>query len=434
MSLRSSWQDELWTWTAAVGAAWLLGALADASWAFAGTVVLAWLLWHSWHLFRLQRWLEDDNPGMPPEGHGSWGHVLDRLYALLRRRDARYAALQAELAFLRDAYGVLRDGVVILSPQNTIDWCNRAAGRLLGLRYPQDQKQHILNLLRAPAFRQYYEEGDYEEPLELSSPANEHVRLMLYVAEFGAGNRLLFFSDITKLHALEQMRKNFISDISHELRTPLTVIRGYLETLEEPAEALGPRWQRPLQQMLEQSRRMDHLLNDLMQLTRLETLPQGEHVLVDVAALCQSVCADAVAAQGDRPCDIAIDPSPPLMVLGDHDELHRAIANLVVNAVRYSAGPPWVRLRWGVTQEGAFIEVEDHGVGIDAYHLPRLTERFYRVDDSRTSSTGGTGLGLAIVKHVLLRHEGQLRIQSRVGEGSRFTCWLPPERVQKRSQ
>jgi two-component system phosphate regulon sensor histidine kinase PhoR len=323
----------------------------------------------------------------------------------------------------------------MLDSQGNLEWWNRAAETLLGLKTPQDSGQSITNLLRDPRFIDYFERGSYLEPLELPSPINDRRRLQFHITRYGNREHLMLVRDVTRLFQLEQMRKDFVANVSHELRTPLTVIAGYLETLLDNVEDVNPRWLRALQQMQQQGGRMQNLLNDLLLLAKLEATDypsDNQPVAVDLLLL--SIRGDAQALSGERMQRISLEADPHLRLKGSEAELRSAFSNLVFNAVKYSPKEGEIRIRWWGDEQGAHFSVQDNGPGIEARHLPRLTERFYRVDSSRASNTGGTGLGLAIVKHVLLRHRARLEIDSSLGKGSTFTCHFPAQQVVRRGQ
>jgi two-component system phosphate regulon sensor histidine kinase PhoR len=318
----------------------------------------------------------------------------------------------------------------MLDAQGNLEWWNRAAETLLGLKRNQDGGQPITNLIRHPRFQEYFRQDSYAEPLELASPIDDHIRLQYQVTLYGNGEHLMLVRDVTRVHQLEQMRKDFVANVSHELRTPLTVITGYLETLLDNVEAINPRWSRALQQMQQQGTRMQNLLNDLLLLARLEA---SDHPAaskpVAVEPLLQSILADAQALSAGNAHQISLEADPALRLKGSESELRSAFSNLVFNAVKYTPAGGRIHIRWWADAHGAHLAVEDDGPGIEAKHVPRLTERFYRVDASRSANTGGTGLGLAIVKHVLIHHRGKLQIHSTPGKGSTFTCHFPAEQT-----
>jgi two-component system phosphate regulon sensor histidine kinase PhoR len=291
----------------------------------------------------------------------------------------------------------------------------------------------VTNLVRHPRFKDYFELPAHPEPLELISPVNDRMHLQFHITQYGNGEHLMLVRDITRMHQLEQMRKDFIANVSHELRTPLTVIAGYLETLLDNVDDVNPRWLRALQQMQQQGGRMQNLLNDLLLLAKLEATDypsDNQPVAVDLLLL--SIKGDAQALSNERNHRISLDADHNIRLKGSEAELRSAFSNLVFNAVKYTPDNGEIRVRWWADEHGAHLSVQDSGIGIDAKHLPRLTERFYRVDSSRASNTGGTGLGLAIVKHVLLRHRARLDISSVPGKGSTFTCHFAPAQVVRR--
>jgi len=320
----------------------------------------------------------------------------------------------------------------MLDSDGNLEWWNRAAETLLGLKTPQDSGQPVTNLVRHPRFKEYFEQDNYAEPLEIPSPANDRVRIQLYITRYGNNEHLMLVRDVTRIHQLEQMRKDFIANVSHELRTPLTVICGYLETLLDNVEEVNPRWSRALQQMQQQGGRMQTLLNDLLLLAKLEATDYpSDNQPVPIDVLLQSIKSDAQALSGERNQRITLEADASVQLKGSEAELRSAFSNLVFNAVKYTPAEGNIRIRWWGDEQGAHLSVQDSGIGIDNKHLPRLTERFYRVDSSRNSNTGGTGLGLAIVKHVLLRHRARLEISSVLGHGSTFTCHFVPAQVKK---
>ncbi|XQE67306.1 phosphate regulon sensor histidine kinase PhoR [Pseudomonas sp. P3C3] len=394
----------------------------------------AYLLWHLKQLLRLHAWLRERQPDdAPPEGYGLWGEVFDSIYQLQRRDQRVRGRLQAVIDRVQESTAALRDAVIMLDSEGNLEWWNRAAEQLLGLKTPQDSGQAITNLVRHPRFKEYFEAGQYQEALEIPSPLSDRQRLQLQITRYGNNEHLMFVRDVTRLHQLEQMRKDFVANVSHELRTPLTVISGYLETLLDNVEEVNPRWLRALQQMQQQGSRMQNLLNDLLLLAKLEATDypsDNQPVAMDLLLL--SIRNDAQALSGSRNHRISLEADHQVRLKGSEAELRSAFSNLVFNAVKYSPDESEIRIRWWADEQGGHFSVSDNGIGIEAKHLPRLTERFYRVDSSRASNTGGTGLGLAIVKHVLLRHRARLDIASVPGKGSTFTCQFPAQQLSRR--
>ncbi|SFX37870.1 phosphate regulon sensor histidine kinase PhoR [Marinospirillum alkaliphilum] len=410
----------------------LLGWVAGYGWvgvlsgALSGCLVYALLNIHQ--LWRLQRWLQQPQ-SEPPEAKGLWGEVFDALYHYQRQQLRSQLRLKQTLDRIQESSQALRDGVVMIDSKGDLEWWNKAAEGLIGLRHPGDRGHPITHLLREPRFVEYFEQQRYAEPLILPSPIAEGRTLEYQVTLFGENERLLLIRDFTRMQRLERMRQDFIANVSHELRTPLTVLSGYLETFSDHADNLPSKWQRGLLLMRQQSTRMEHLVEDLLTLSRLETSDfEAEAEPIDVVTLLRSIRTDALALSGELH-RVQLDLDPHLQIYGSEKELRSAFSNLVFNAVKYTPAGTEIQLHWFHDRAGAHLEVKDNGPGIDPAHLPRLTERFYRVDQGRSSSTGGTGLGLAIVKHVMLRHQGKLDIRSRQGEGSSFTCHFPLSKV-----
>lgn len=396
------------------------------AWALVAGLV-GYLGWMLQQMRRLQQWLKRSQPDEPPpDGQGLWGDIFDNLYQMQRRDLRLRGQLQSVIDRAQGSTTALKDAVIMLDRDGNLEWWNPAAERLLGLKKPQDTGHPVTNLVRHPSFKEYFDRGRHEEPLELSSPINDRLWLQVTITRYGNSEHLMVVRDITRLHQLEQMRKDFVANVSHELRTPLTVIAGYLETMLEHTDEMPPRWPRALNQMNQQAGRMQHLLNDLLLLAKLEaTSPPTNTQPVAIAKLLQTIKSDAQALSGERNHQITLEADASLLLKGSESELRSAFSNLVFNAVKYTPDNGEVHIRWWCNEQGAHLAVQDSGIGIESKHLPRLTERFYRVDSSRASNTGGTGLGLAIVKHVLLRHQGRLDVNSTPGKGSIFTCHFP---------
>jgi two-component system phosphate regulon sensor histidine kinase PhoR len=435
--LNQNWQGHLIRHALLLVSVCLLLGLITGEYAWTLVIGLAgYVIWHLQQLLRLHKWLrtrQGDEP--PPDGYGLWGEVFDSIYHLLRRNQKVRGRLQAVIDRVQESTAALKDAVIMLDRDGNLEWWNVAAEKLLGLKTPQDSGQQITNLMRDPRFVEYFENHNYSEPLELPSPVNNRMRLQFHITQYGNREHLMLIRDITRLFQLEQMRKDFVANVSHELRTPLTVISGYLETLLDNVENLNPRWLRALQQMQQQGGRMQNLLNDLLLLAKLEATDypsDNQPVAVDLLLL--SIQNDAQALSGERRHRINLQADAHVRLKGSEAELRSAFSNLVFNAVKYTPDEGEICVRWWGDEQGAYFSVQDTGLGIEARHLPRLTERFYRVDSSRASNTGGTGLGLAIVKHVLLRHRAGLNIVSTLGKGSTFTCHFPNLQVVRRDQ
>jgi two-component system phosphate regulon sensor histidine kinase PhoR len=393
--------------------------------------LLIYLGLNGYKLYRLSHWLFYKHEPEPDFGEDLWGELLYQIQRRKFRAKKRERKLKALIKLYRESAAALPDATLVLRHDDTIEWMNDAAASLLGLKPDTDTGQPIHNLIRHPDFVRLLESGDYSEPLELVSPADENRMMQIHIVPYGDQQRLLVARDITKLHRLEVMRRDFIANVSHELSTPLTVISGYLESLESRRDA-GPQLDHALRQMREQADRMKTLVNDLLQLSRLEmNETQEAQTDIDVAAMARSLVADAgVMGRGQsRSHDISLTVDERLRLRGVNADIYSAFANLIRNAVQYTPDGGRIDVRWYEEAGVACFEVRDTGIGIPAPLIPRLTERFYRVDAGRSRSVGGTGLGLSIVKHVLINHQATLKIESTPGKGSTFSCHFPAERV-----
>ena len=423
------WSRELWRLGLLACAGGLIGWLFSATGLGLAAGLGVFIFQQLRQLRALHRWLTRNPQAEPPAAKGLWGELFDRLYRYQKGQRHTQERLRTTLKRIQESSEAMRDSVVMLDQHGDLEWWNGAADRMLGLLTRQDRGQHITNLVRDPRFVAYFNARDYREPLTLPSPIDERIILQIQITLYGNDERLLMARDITRLHRLEQMRRDFVANVSHELRTPLTVLAGYLETYADNAELLPPRLARSLSQMQEQTSRMQSLVNDLLLLSRLELEHSGDdHSPLDMGELLENVCRDAAAlAHGQQQITVEIDEERTL--LGSDQEIRSAVSNLAFNAVRYTPPGSHIVLRWKRCTRGACVEVEDNGDGIDPEHVPRLTERFYRVDKGRSTATGGTGLGLAIVKHVLLRHDASLAIETQPGRGALFRCTFPDARL-----
>ncbi|WP_158775141.1 phosphate regulon sensor histidine kinase PhoR [Cobetia sp. L2A1] len=422
------WTNELWRLGYLVGGFGLIGGLLGfLAWGLTLGLAL-YLFVHLRHLKSLYTWLITNPHEEPPPGDGVWGDLLDRLYRYQKGQRKAQERLRSILNRIQESSEAMRDGLVMLDNHGDMEWWNSAAEQLIGLKASHDRGQHVTNYLRDPAFIDYFNRLDYREPLTLQSPLSDNMILQVSITLFGDNERLVMARDVTRLYQLEEMRRDFVANVSHELRTPLTVLAGYLETYNDYASDLPPRWQRGLGQMQSQTDRMQHLVEDLLTLSRLETDElTGEGHCLNMPALLEQIREDAAGLSQGRHT-FSVEAETTFSLCGEEQELRSAISNLVFNAVRYTPEGCHITLRWRATDDDLIVEVEDDGDGIDPVHLPRLTERFYRIDKGRSTATGGTGLGLAIVKHVLIRHQGHLDIDSHPGEGSRFRCHFPASR------
>ncbi|MBN3561862.1 phosphate regulon sensor histidine kinase PhoR [Aliamphritea spongicola] len=392
--------------------------------------LLGWSVLQVREFTRLQEWLTKGDRSDVPESKGHWGELFDELARDQKRNQSRNQSLRNIITRFQQSSAALGDGIVIIDRDNNLEWWNRSADRLLGLKVQTDRGRSVMNLLRDPRFIRYYRKENYDEPLQLPSPVDSLVALEYQLTKFGYGDRILVARDITRINQLEQTRQDFVANASHELRTPLTVIRGYLETYLD--QDLPAPLRRGLNQMAKQSKRMENLVSGLLLLSRLEASPHiSDELPVPVQSMITRIADDARSLGKDKNHEIKLDVDPDFSLLGQESEIYSAFSNLVFNAVRYTPAEGKITIRWWVDKNGAHFAVKDNGPGIDSIHIDRLSERFYRVDESRSSDSGGTGLGLAIVKHVLNRHGGKLAIKSTLGKGSTFSCHFPKELINK---
>lgn len=410
-----------------------LGLIFGAAMALAlfGGVVLALYLVQLWNLRALDRWLNRPEPDTLPGGIGLWEDVFANFYRLLRLQSRSQQQLVSALDRLQNAARAIPDGVVVLSGQDEIDWCNPMAERQFDLDLIRDRGRQITYLLRQPAFVAYLSAHSYSEPLVMKCPRNRDNTLSVQLVPFGDDQKLLISRDITQLERVDTMRRDFIANVSHELRTPLTVVGGFLETMIDLGEMDEGQRLDYFRLMQDQTQRMQRLVEDLLTLSRLEgsqaTLNEER---VDMGRLMGLLHAEALSLSGGRhKVVLVLGPVAETGLTGCENELHSAFGNLISNAVRYTPEGGEITLSWEIRNGDGVFAVRDTGEGIEPQHIPRLTERFYRVDRSRSRETGGTGLGLSIVKHVLTRHQGRLEVESALGKGSVFRAVLPARRL-----
>lgn len=429
-SIRRLWLEELFRVVSFFSGAWIIGCWQDQPWPFLSAALVFYIGWHLFNLYRLHCWLQKSKKFTPPRALGLWDSVFQQVLRLQQRNRKRKRKLTNMLKRFQTSTAAMPDAAVVLKNQVYIEWFNRAAQHLLGLRQIEDNGQHIGKLLRHPEFIDYLETQERQESIKLYAPNDPERILRIHIVPYSGNRSLLIARDITRLHRLEQVRQDFVANVSHELRTPLTVITGFVETMRDSEDEFAQTWERPLALMAEQSARMQNIVNDLLLLARVESeADRSGDDSVAVGDILRVILEEARALSDDKAHRFSTDIDPGLRLYGRADELRSAFSNLLFNAVRYTPPGGSIRLRWYRDAEGAHFAVEDSGEGIAAHHIPRLTERFYRVDVSRSRAQGGTGLGLAIVKHVLCRHQGQLSIDSQLGKGSCFRCDFPKQRI-----
>lgn len=387
---------------------------------------------HYYQLLKLTKWLWEQRGIYPPKALGIWSNVFEGIYTQQRRNVKKRNELTTLVRRFRLGAEALPDGVVIYDKERRIFWCNKIAQNMLNLKWPADKGIRIDNLIRMPEFIDYLDDQAYQEPLEIPSPNNDHDVYEIRVVPFESDKWTLIVRDITELHQLEQMRKDFIANVSHELKTPLTVMRGYLEMTEDLDDIDSVMWQKAHTMMVEQTTRMDDLVSQLLSLSKMERQSTLDEVsLVDVPKILELLVEEAISLSANKH-QITADITPSLMMKGNESELRSAFSNLVFNAIRYTPAGGNIHLSWEATKSGkAKFSVTDDGVGIETNHIPRLTERFYRVDEARTRKTGGAGLGLSIVKHALANHNSKLEVTSKLNQGSCFSFRIPKSLVSK---
>ncbi len=391
--------------------------------------LLLWLTAHLRNLYQLRHWLRNPSFETVPEGTGMWQSTFAALYRLMRRQNQSESNLSGALERFRQAGAAIPEGMVILDEDDRIEWCNPEAELHFGIDLSRDGRQQLTYLVRQPQFAEYLASQNYGEPLVIKLPRNLDVTLSIQLVPYGDKQKLLFSRDITHFERVETMRRDFVANVSHELRTPLTVLCGFLETIIDMPKLESGMTRRTLRLMQDQAQRMQRVVEDLLTLSRLESAqisPREERV--DVPSLLRGLHQDALALSAGRH-RLQLEIESDDWIIGSEDDLRSAFGNLISNAIRYTPEGGAIRLHWQRQDAKAAFVIEDSGIGIEAQHIPRLTERFYRVDRGRSRATGGTGLGLAIVKHVMSRHQGQLEITSEAGRGSRFSALFPAQRI-----
>ena len=401
---------------------------------------LLWVGWDTWRMSVFMAWLKAAELKASSLSGGWWGEIAERSLRRWRNLDHAIQDHKQRLDDFLSAIQASPTGVVLLANDGRIEWFNQMSAQHFGLKMPRDLEQFFVNMARDPEVARYFNEADYTRDITISartSTPSRPVRLSLHVYPYGEGRQLLLSRDITALEQAEAMRRDFVANVSHEIRTPLTVMSGFVETLQ--TLSLDAHEQaKYLAMMAEQSQRMQSLVNDLLVLSKLEGSPiPSEHTWVDLGELLEQARREASLLSrhlgaASEPHQIELSWVPVVMLAGVSSEILSAISNLVNNAVRYTRPGDLIKIHASMRDDGRLaIEVQDSGPGIAPEHLPRLTERFYRVDRSRSRETGGTGLGLSIVKHVMQRHGGELKIESQLGKGSTFSLIFPSNRVRE---
>ncbi len=395
--------------------------------------LLLYLVSHISYLHKLHLWFKNPVLKEMPEGSGVWEDVLTSLLQYERNNLSKEMQLSAALERFNLTADAIPDGLVILSPGNEIEWCTPRAESQLGFNLSTDKNLPIVNLLRDSHFIAYLYSNAFGEPFKLKSWRDPDIIFEIQIIPFANRQKLLICRDMTQLEKVDAMRRDFIANVSHELRTPLTVVGGFLETLSDMEGAVPKALKTYFTMMEEQTDRMRRIIEDLLTLSSIESNTEApDDSKIDMAGLLKTVQKDALGlSQGLKKAEhkIHLEVDPTLNLSGSRDELLSAFSNLVSNAIRYTPKGGEIFIDWHIHHKQAIFSVRDTGIGIEQQHIDRLTERFYRVDRSRSRETGGTGLGLSIVKHILIRHQAKLEIASKIGVGSTFSIVFPKSRI-----
>lgn len=426
MVLGSPWHRELVIVAVGTLAALLVGWRIEAP----GIALLVWLaaylIWTQYHLIRLHIWLRGGREGEFPPSFGLWGEASSAINQLARLSRKSERKLAQVLEGFQESMTALPDATVVLNKRLEAEWWNPVSEPLLGLGRVGEGGPRIEEVIQREDFSAFLQAGDYEQVLEIPSPVDPERLLAVRIVPYARGKMLLQARDVTRVRLLEQVRRDFVANASHELRTPLTVMLGYLETMEESEDVRTSRWHHAIAQMLKQTARMKNIIEDMLTLSIIESGSRVQSAqFIDIPALLESVREEAMVLSGERGHRINLMVEPGSYLQGNLQDLRSIFTNLVSNAVRYTPAGGDIQLRWWLDAEGAHFSVKDTGVGIATEHIPRLTERFYRVDKARSRESGGTGLGLAIVKHALGTLGGSLEIHSQLNQGSTFICHFP---------
>jgi two-component system phosphate regulon sensor histidine kinase PhoR len=409
---------------------WLLWETAGVLFAslFLSALLLVYVALHLRQLAALDYWLDDLNERMAPDGAGLWGEIFARLNKMIRRHRKERAQRVAALQHMEQAISALPEGVTILDEAYRIEWCNLLAEQHFGLDCSRDIGQQITYLARQPELIQYLALREFAEPLILRGASQAGLILSIKLIVYGGNKLLLISRDVTQLERIEVMRRDFVANVSHELRTPLTVVGGFIETLGDMPNLENDMARKAIQLMGEQTQRMGRLVADLLTLSKLEdTLNALQEDAVDVPALLRMLCEEGESLSAKRHV-LRLELMSEHALLGSAEELRSAFGNLISNAICYTPQGGTILVSWHEQGDQLVFSVQDSGIGIAPQHIPRLTERFYRVDHSRSRETGGTGLGLAIVKHIAGRHHARLEIVSEEGAGSTFKIVFSADR------
>jgi len=402
-----------------------VGYLLDSVWAVLALCSLVVIAWHYRHLYEFINWIWQSKAISPPQAEGVWGEIYNGLYRQIKKQRKKQKNLNDKLRQFRDGAEALPDAALVLSKDFIIQWGNKKAQKLLGVRTSGDVGQRIDNLIRLPIFSKYLEAQNWETPCHIVSPVNHEVHLELRFMAYGTDHFLFIARDVSKIRRLEEMRRDFVANVSHELKTPLTVVRGYVEMIQMEEDAFNPYWKKTFSTIESQVSRMDRLVEQLLVLSRTEiNIDNHAQILVNVPELIEDLVEDSQWLNQESKHTITTDIDQTIGLLGFETELKSAFSNLLSNAIAYTNLNGNIHVTWKKYGNKMMYSVKDNGPGIGKQHITRLTERFYRIDKSRSRDTGGSGLGLAIVKHVLNHHHAELKVESELGKGSEFIIFF----------
>ena len=407
-----------------------VGYLLDSVWAVLALCSLVVIAWHYRHLYEFINWIWQSKAISPPQAEGVWGEIYNGLYRQIKKQRKKQKNLNDKLRQFRDGAEALPDAALVLSKDFIIQWGNKKAQKLLGVRTSGDVGQRIDNLIRFPIFSKYLEAQNWETPCHIVSPVNHEVHLELRFMAYGTDHFLFIARDVSKIRRLEEMRRDFVANVSHELKTPLTVVRGYVEMIQMEEDAFNPYWKKTFSTIESQVSRMDRLVEQLLVLSRTEiNIDNHAQILVNVPELIEDLVEDSQWLNQESKHTITTDIDQTIGLLGFETELKSAFSNLLSNAIAYTNLNGDIHVTWKKYGNKMMYSVKDNGPGIGKQHITRLTERFYRIDKSRSRDTGGSGLGLAIVKHVLNHHHAELKVESELGKGSEFIIFFEAKSI-----
>lgn len=402
-----------------------LGYLLGSIWAVLALCSLAVIAWHYRHLYELINWIWQSKAISPPQAEGVWGEIYDGLYRQTKKHRQKQKSLNDKIRQFRDGAEALPDAALVLSKDFIIHWGNKKAQKLLGVRTSGDVGQRIDNLIRFPEFSMYLDAHNWDLPCHITSPIDHEVHLELRFMDYGSEHLLFMARDVSKIRRLEEMRRDFVANVSHELKTPLTVVRGYVEMIQMEEESFNPHWKNTFSTIEAQVSRMDRLVEQLLVLSKTEiNVDSYAQQNVNVPELIEDLVEDSHWLNQEKNHNITTDIDSSISLLGLETELKSAFSNLLSNAIAYTQPNGNIHITWKMQGDRVMYSVKDDGPGIGKEHISRLTERFYRIDKSRSRDTGGSGLGLAIVKHVLNHHNAELKIKSELGKGSEFIIYF----------